>query len=60
MIVIALVIALGLAYMFYYRRSKFASITVKENGDEVNETIARLVESRGITQADVDAVMKFI
>jgi len=26
----------------------------------VNETVARLVESRGITQADVDAVMKFI
>lgn len=60
MIVIALVIALGLAYVFYYRRSKFASVTVNENGDEVNETVARLVESRGITQADVDAVMKFI
>ena len=58
-ILIALIAAVAV-YAMYARRSQFAGITKNEKGEEIDESVKRIVEQKGLTQADVDSIMKFI
>ena len=55
-VILITLIAAVAVYAMYTRRSQFAGITKNEKG----ESVKRIVEQKGLTQADVDSIMKFI
>jgi len=59
-VILTTLIAVVAVYAMYTRRSQFAGITKNEKGEEIDESVKRIVEQKGLTQADVDSIMKFI